>query len=254
MCTVTWLRAAECYEIFFNRDERHSRRPATGPGLRRCGSTAYLAPRDGDFGGSWIVANEHGLSLGLLNGYGRSERSEDPEVLEGPEFTSRGLLLTSLADCTSLDELRHGLRGRDLGEFRPFWLAGFGPTAPALLARWERGELSIDALEDTEMPLVSSAFATEPVRRNRTECFAELIGTARERSTGLHLAYHAGHLPRRGPHSTCMHRPEARTVSFSRVTVDATRVAFYYAPHSPCRGIPDHPAATLDRGRSPRTH
>jgi hypothetical protein len=34
-----------------------------------------------------------------------------------------------------------------------------------------------------------------------------------------------------------MHRPDAETVSFSRIDVDASEARFYYSPASPCRNV-----------------
>jgi hypothetical protein len=44
-----------------------------------------------------------------------------------------------------------------------------------------------------------------------------------------------------------MHRPEAHTVSFSRVEVDPREVRFHYAAHSPCRGRPQGEPLELPR-------
>ena len=63
----------------------------------------------------------------------------------------------------------------------------------------------------------------------------------------LHLAYHASHLPERGPYSTCMHRPDARTFSFSWLRLDGSSVEYRYTPRSPCRGIPREPLVSLPR-------
>ena len=123
----------------------------------------------------------------------------------------------------------------------------------AHLGRWmSQCQLDIECIDEglvrrilhDHLPRCDCAW---PVRRNRVDRFSELSGAAAERTVELHLAYHTDHRPRRGPLSTCMHRPEARTVSFSRVTVDAEQVAFWYAPHPPCRGIPEQPAVTLER-------
>jgi hypothetical protein len=98
----------------------------------------------------------------------------------------------------------------------------------------------------TEHPLVSSSFFTEEVRTSRVAVFRELN---REGGVPLsaHLAFHRSHLPDRGPHSPCMHREDASTVSFSRVDVDAGAVRLHYVPHAPCRGLPEGPAAVLRR-------
>lgn len=70
MCTITWLTRDNGYELFFNRDELRSRQRAAPPQLHQDSKIRYLAPIDSDAGGTWISANQFGLSLCLLNNYG----------------------------------------------------------------------------------------------------------------------------------------------------------------------------------------
>src|SRR6185312_11981515 len=69
MCTVSWIHAREGYQLLCNRDERHTRRPAQAPTVRQNGGVRFIAPIDGEEGGSWIGVNEFGLTLCLLNRY-----------------------------------------------------------------------------------------------------------------------------------------------------------------------------------------
>jgi len=239
MCTATWIRRPDGYDLFFNRDERVTRQPAAPPAVHQRGGVAYIAPQDGDFGGSWISVNGWGLSLILLNGY-------QPLDAEPRDYVSRGLLLLELTDCASGEEMGERLRGRELSPYRAFWLASFAPAEPTRLARWEHGTLELTDLPDEAMPLVSSSFASEIVRRSRRDEF-RAISAAGPGGVERHLAYHRSHRPERGPRSPCMHRPEGQTVSFSRIEVDASSARFYYVPHAPCLGLPTRPAATLHR-------
>jgi len=52
MCTATWLRGITGYEVFFNRDELATRKPARPPARRDRGGVRILAPLDGDAGGT----------------------------------------------------------------------------------------------------------------------------------------------------------------------------------------------------------
>ena len=233
---MTWLVTAGGYEIFFNRDERRSRKAASPPAIHLAKGTRYIAPLDGDFGGSWLAVSERGLSLALENGY----TDLDDLAHEPPSgFTSRGLLLTSLIDSRSTEEVVRRLREQDLHLYRSFLLAAFDPDGSGLLASWIRGSLGIEPLIDDVMPLVSSSFETSEVRKSRCEVFRRMQREMEGDPVELHLAYHESHLPERGPRSTCMHRPEAHTISFSHIRVEGTEVRFHYVPRSPCRGRPD---------------
>ena len=63
MCTVSWLRQAEGYVLLCNRDERHTRKPAGGPRVGDVRGVSFVAPVDGDHGGSWIGTNQFGSDL-----------------------------------------------------------------------------------------------------------------------------------------------------------------------------------------------
>ena len=77
MCTVSWLRQSNGYQLFCNRDEKRTRRPSSGPQLLVRDGVRFLAPIDADFGGTWIAVNEFGLSLVLVNrGSGITRKAE----------------------------------------------------------------------------------------------------------------------------------------------------------------------------------
>ena len=69
MCTVTWRTRADGYDLFFNRDEHRARSTAQGPQTHSRPGARVIAPVDPDGGGTWLAANEHGLSHCLLNYY-----------------------------------------------------------------------------------------------------------------------------------------------------------------------------------------
>jgi len=241
---MSWFSTAGGYEVFFNRDERRSRKAALPPGIHVRGDTRFIAPLDGDFGGARLAVTEHGITLAIENGYtDLDDLAHEPA--EG--FTSRGLLLTSLADCRSSTDVLRRMEGLDLHRYRSFLLTVFDHDGTGLLARWIRGLLSINRELERLVPIISSSFETEEVLRSRRNLFH---GMQNENDAGhaeLHLAYHESHLPQKGPYSTCMHRPDARTVSFSRIQVDQHEARFHYVPHSPCRGRPSGKPVTIRR-------
>jgi hypothetical protein len=225
MCTVTWLHERDGYELFFNRDERRTRKPASPPTLRELRGVWYTAPADGDHGGSWIGVNELGLSLCLLNSY-------DVPAGAPPagDWTSRGLLLLDLMDSPSRAAVCDRLAGADLADYQPFTLAVFEAGAPALAARSDGCTLRIDP--DASPPLVSSSFDFAAVDRARRR---QLRRAGALDQSSLRL-FHGSHLPAPGPFSVCMHREDAETVSFSRVRVDAETIVLEYQDGAPCMG------------------
>lgn len=243
---MSWRKTTTGYEIFFNRDERRSRKPARGPALDTRDGIRFVAPVDGDFGGSWLAVNEYGVTLAIENGYtDLDDAAHRPD--EG--FTSRGLLLTSLTTCRSSAEALRRIEGLDLHRYRSFLLTVFEPDGTGLLARWIRGLLSVDRELESLVPIISSSFETDEVRLSRQELFRRMRDEAGRDETELYLAFHESHLPRRGAYSPCMHRTDARTVSFSHVQVDEREARFGYVPHPPCQGRPTGPPVRMALAR-----
>jgi hypothetical protein len=243
VCTMSWLRDEGGYDLFFNRDEKRSRLAAEPPSERRVGSTTVLAPRDGEAGGSWVVVNEHGLTLALLNGYLGADAATTPS---SGQWTSRGRLVMDLSDCSGVAELMERLKTQDLTTFRSFHLAAFDPRT-ASLASWQDGALECVDENGFSAPLISSSFRFEEVAESRGGRYREFIEAAAGARLEGSLAYHRSHVPERGPFSPCMHREDARTVSFTWVHVGASSVQMRYTPDAPCRGWPPGGALALDR-------
>ncbi len=93
MCTVSWVHEDRGYQLFSNRDEKLTRGVANDPQLLCRDGVRFLAPIDGDFGGTWIAANEFGVSVCLLNGAAKSHRAGDSH------HRSRGQIVLDLASA-----------------------------------------------------------------------------------------------------------------------------------------------------------
>lgn len=245
MCTLTWHDEPGGYQMFFNRDERRERKPAVPPSVQRRGDTRFIAPLDGDFGGTWIAVNEFGLSVCLLNGFPAADKTA---LTNRHAYTSRGHLTLTVIESPTAQRAAATLRELDLQRFRPFVLVAFEPGRGGVLARWSGSSLELAGGRPPRQPLVSSSFFTEAVRRNRLAVFRRLQREHTEWSPAeLHLAFHRSHRPTAGPHSPCMHRPDASTVSFARTQVEETHVRLHYTPGSPCRSISPDPPIQLER-------
>jgi len=234
MCTATWLMSDQGYELFFNRDERRTRKPALPPTLRELDGVKFLAPTDGDFGGSWIGVNEFGLALGLLNWYPMATAAD---TLSGAQQLSRGLLLISLMDQRSPDDIARVLWRKKLDAYPPFLLLILAPRLKPLLVKWD-GEQVSSAINPTP-PVTTSSFDTANVIRAREERFAALgrLGTRELKR------FHFSRDPNGDAYSVCMSRPDAQTVSFSHVIVTADRIEFSYSPRTADGGF--GPVASL---------
>ncbi len=216
MCTVSWLYQSGGYHLLCNRDEKRTRAIAGPPRWADRGGARYLAPVDGDFGGTWIGVNDHGLGLCLLNGGpGRGERS-------------RGLVIPELIWARSVDDCSFLFAQLDLTAYAPFTLLMLEPGSPAMVSCWDGRRASTDT--EALSPLTSSSYEAEAVRRERVREFHRIQPDDVESLRRFHRS-HAGSS---GAHAPCMHRPDAETVSFSWVSVTEDEIRFRYLPAAPC--------------------
>lgn len=227
MCTVSWTHREEGYELFCNRDERDSRMPALAPQVRDANGVRYLAPLDGDFGGTWIASNEWGLTLCLLNGTIDGTSTQPVRNLR-----SRGQIVLNLVEARRVEQVLAAMQTADLTPFSPFTLVALEPGLPASVLEWCGCRLSIMPNGEALMPLISSSFDAMEVRKTRLLEFRANAGDLR--------SFHASHNPSPSAYSVCMHRTGASTVSYSSVTVSQGEVLFHYTPGAPCRGLESH--------------
>ena len=226
MCTVTWVRETSGYHLLCNRDERFTRARALPPREHERDGIRYLAPVDGNFGGTWIAVNEYGVTLCLLNGNGPAGRR------------SRGWLLPELISAGTASMAAARLAALDLRAFAAFTLALLEPDGSAHVADWDGESVHLEKHADHRMPLTSSSYDAPGVRRARRTDYDVRLRHNPRIDTAMLYRFHTSHGPARGPYSTCMHRADAATVSFSWISVAAGQIRFLYSPTSPCEWAP----------------
>jgi hypothetical protein len=232
MCTVSWLHDGDGYELLCNRDEKLSRAPALPPQIRERHGVRYVAPMDGNFGGAWIGTNEFGVSICLLNGAGGAAGRR-----------SRGLLIPELLTGSSNMEVAGRISESDLSPYAAFTLAILEPGQYTMVVEWDGQEKAIVPYGEPYMPLVSSSFDPQGVQTRRREEFTRRLDTAGKLDSSVLFAFHESHGRRADAYSPCMHRPDARTVSFSWVRVTDSTVKFFYTPEAPCQWTPGQSVA-----------
>jgi hypothetical protein len=250
MCTVSWRAARDGLDLFFNRDELHTRAPELPPVREERDGTAFLAPRDGDHGGTWLAVNAHGLTVCLLNDYANPWRPAP-----GTARHSRGHLVLACATAASLAAVAAEIARQPLARTLPFTLLAVAPGGDALALRWDGAQLHRrpPAAGDLPPPLSSSSFATDEVIAARLARFAQTFPTGTAPDADALAAYHRQHDPSAGAHSVLMRRPDAATRSLCHVRVTPERVSLAYAPVRPGpAGRPEVlPAATFTLDRRP---
>ncbi|MDA1260305.1 MAG: NRDE family protein [Planctomycetota bacterium] len=231
MCTLTWLRRADGFEVFFNRDELKTREVERPPEIYERDGVRFLAPRDSKDDGSWIGVNDRGLAVALLNRY--VPNAGPPREA----FRSRGLLVMDLLTALHRAEVGERLAETDLQRYKPFSLFAADPAGRARLFEWTGWHVEETDDPDAMMPLASSSFDQTLARVHRRGVYADLIkeyGTPPDEEALL--AFHRSHAGGPGPFSVCMHRPDADTRSFTRVRVGVGGVTLQWQPGTPCSG------------------
>ncbi len=228
MCTLSWLKSEQGYQVFFNRDEQRTRQQALPPQHFSSEGTAVLMPIDPEGNGSWISTNEHKLSLCLLNFYQGSAPSS--------QLVSRGKLLRMLSHHTSLTMLNQQLQSTDLLRYAPFTLVAFSS-----LSDNSKSILEVQAIQwngqsiqhfTPQSPFTSSSVKFEEVSKSRYQSYLNKGESKTEREL---TAFHSTHEDIKSYKSVCMHREDAKTVSFSHIVVDSDSVIFNYQNGSPCK-------------------
>ena len=228
MCTVSWIHDDGGYQLLCNRDEKLTRKSALEPRLAVRNDTRFLAPADGDFGGTWIATNEFGVSVCLLNGANLT----GSEIHGGAPGRSRGLLVLDLIPLASVAAMCDRLRETDLSAFAPFTLAVLEPGRPVAILEWDGSKKTLLFEGAERFMLTSSSFDSEEVRRSRQKEYSHVHD-----GEGL-FDFHRSHSPARSAYSVCMHRADAETVSFSKIQVSREETDFYYTPGAPCEKLP----------------
>lgn len=230
MCTVTWAASRAGYRLFMNRDELFTRGRAEPPAVHRDGGIRYLSPTDSDAGGTWIAANERGITVCLLNHY-PAEVCGSGEERAG--YRSRGHLVRDLVRARSLDEVSASIAATDLARYQPFTLLAMSATSSPVVHRWD-GCDALETIGDPEPPVASSGFDQEIVVSSRRDTYARMVGA--DPDAERLAAYHRSHLPARGPYSVCVHREDGGTRSLTVVAVDPRQVTMTYHDGPPCEG------------------
>jgi hypothetical protein len=225
LCTASWIRGPEGYELLFNRDESRRRAVALPPRTITREGIRALAPVDAEAGGTWIGVNEHGISVAILNAW------EFSGAAPRGGFQTRGAVALELLAADAIDAAVERLRARDLAPCRGFRVLFFAPQCSPRVFAWDGRALEEEL---ARMPMASSSVDGEGARRARSFVLDQLVRERGALDTDVLFELHRSHAPERGALSPCMHRDDAVTVSASHIQVGPAQISLRYAPGAPC--------------------
>jgi hypothetical protein len=231
MCTVTFIARRNGYALGMNRDEKLARATALPPAQRQIDRGAVLFPSEPN-GGTWIGVNDAGVTLALINWYFISER------VGGSPF-SRGNIIRSALSARLPAAVSEALANLPLDRINPFRLLGFFPTDQTVVEwRWDLKRVAqLHHLWTTNI-WASSGHDEPGAQHTRGKIFG---GALRQSSSGdlnWLRRLHRSHGLQRGPHSICMHRNDAATVSYTEISVSRRTAIMRYQAGPPCCSSP----------------
>lgn len=230
MCTVTLVARNSGYLLGMNRDERRARASGLPPEVRQHHGIDVLCPSEPQ-GGTWIAVSEAGTCFALINWYSIGRLIER-------NAASRGQVVLQAINAASLADAGCRLVQLPLARTNPFRLIGVSRIEKRVFEwRWDLETLSSKIHPWCVRQWVSSGHDETGVQRTRGRAFAAALQQATAGSVEWLRRVHRSHRPGYGPYSTCMHREDAATVSYSEVLVTSKSVLFRYAGGAPC-----HPA------------
>jgi len=197
--------------VWFNRDEKKARPIAEAPALRFRGDVSFLSPRDPQGGGTWMLVNEFGLVVCLLNRWDLASRAPQGRR------RSRGQLVWSMAGARTADDLGEFLE--ELEFYPAFTLVGLSAESQRRW-EWDGGKMSEAPVA---MPLTSSSYCYEAVKKAREKSF--------EDGKRGH-EFHGSRGEEVSAFTVRMNRPDAQTWSRSHLTI-GRKITWNYLAEPP---------------------
>jgi len=232
MCTVTFIARRHGYALGMNRDEKLTRVVALPPARHLLGSREALFPCEPG-GGTWMGVTDSGTTLALINWYSVAARVAGQTV-------SRGEVVKLALPTDSPDLVDQTLAHLPLDRMNPFRLLGVFPASHAVVEwRWNPTRLACLDHPWRTNTWISSGYDEPGAQQTRGKAFGEALRQVSAGGADWLRRLHRSHGPERGPYergpySTCMHREDAATVSYTEVTVSRSTATMRYTPGAPC--------------------
>jgi len=227
MCTVTFIPRDVGYYLAMNRDEQLTRIAGLPPQPKIVNGRTILCPSE-PAGGTWISLNDACVCFALINWYSVPDRVKVGAV-------SRGEVVKITGSSYESEEADKKVASLPLNFINPFRLIGiFHNEHEVVEWRWDLKKLVRRNHKWEPQQWISSGFDEPQAQVVRSSTFQR---SQRDSSAGtLEWLYqlHSSHHPEPGPFSTCMHRADAVTVSYTEICVSREGGLMRYRSGSPC--------------------
>ena len=209
-----------------NRDEKITRGHACSPAVNRNGTRRVVYPTDVE-GGTWIAASDSGIAFALLNW-------NDAHRLH-PQTNTRGNVIPAVITAASSQNADATLKHLDLAGILPFRLVGVFPAEKRIVEwRWNQNLLQHEAFAWYQRQWCSSSLSDAKATKRRGFSFARALGEADKGTITWLRRLHASHDDEERPLSTCVHRSDVKTLSYTEFSCTADAVHCDHLAGSPC--------------------
>jgi len=227
MCTVSFIARKNGYVLAMNRDEKITRVPGLPPKLITIRGQKILCPSEPG-GGTWIALNDSGVTVALVNWYSVTRRVQGKAV-------SRGDVVKDASAADDWEEVAKILASLPLKRINPFRLIAVFPATKQIFEwRWNLRGLACKRHPWRAEQWISSGYDEPTAQRIRGATFRLACQQASFGSIQWLRRLHRSHTPHKGPFSTCMHRDDAATVSYTEVSVSNSLGTLRYCSKAPC--------------------
>jgi len=236
MCTVSFIASQRGYLLAMNRDEQHSRAKGLPPQTVVIDGRAVICPSEPG-GGTWIAMNDAGVTFALINWYSVRDTVK-------ANSSSRGGVVKSVAAQISPTGTSRVLRTLPLHQMSPFRLLAIFPAQKEVCQwRWNLKSLVCRKQRWKSQQWISSGYDEPAAQRMRSKTFRLALRQSNAGRLEWLRRLHRSHTPACGPFSTCMHRADAATVSYTEIICSPNRMAMAYANTAPCQSVTRKPLA-----------
>jgi len=223
MCTVSWRRAHDSLDLFFNRDERRTRSAALPPRVFESHQGRLMYATDQESGGTWLAVNDYGCVACVLNFYGATPNarhgSRANRVSRG-ELPLRAVRVAAPSDASSL------FSSCDLAAFDPFILLVLRSGHEGWRLEWD-GDTDRHSILTSDAGMeTTSSYRTQDVQAFRRAAWEKTHAQALSLDPVIDL--HTHFLPDRPEWGCCMSRSDASTVSMTHVSHRLQEIVMSY--------------------------
>jgi hypothetical protein len=226
MCTLSFVPRDSGYYVAMNRDELVTREFALPPQLVTVAQTQTIYPQE-PTGGTWIAANEYGITLALLNW----NLAEPPSSKQ----SSRGSIIPQLIAQNNFHAIAEKLKTIFLEGILPFRLIGIC-YLEKLIYEWRWDGLSLGRMQfDWKVHhWFSSGLSDNQAEKKRGKACLMAWSDPTAGTEPWLRKLHRSHSSEPGPFSICVHRSDAKTVSYAEIDYGPEHLNFRYIAGQPC--------------------